>query len=292
MKTSTPALRALLASRQFASADLFTFTLIGGQVMRYCSGDRDITANGHVFSAGGQTGPYVKNIGRVHWTIGTKVDDMTFDVLAGAGTVMGLPFVTACKIGTFDGAECQRDKAIMPTYGDTSAGTVVMFVGRVGDLAIGQAAVNFTINAHTELLNQNFPRNLIQPGCLNTLYGAACTLNQTAFAINGVVLAGSTTTSWLANIAQANKYFDLGKILFTSGQNSGFARSIKSWTAPNLGNAGIAALTAPSPFVPAAGDTFTIYPGCDKTQPTCTAKFNNLANFRAFPFVPAPETAL
>jgi len=49
---------------------------------------------------------------------------------------------------------------------------------------------------------------------------------------------------------------------------------------------------SPLPFAPNAGDAFTAYPGCDKTQNTCTAKFNNLANFEGFPYVPAPETAI
>jgi len=47
------------------------------------------------------------------------------------------------------------------------------------------------------------------------------------------------------------------------------------------------------PFAPAAGDVFTAYPGCDKTQATCASpKFSNLVNFEGFPYVPAPETAI
>src|SRR4051794_2359843 len=132
MKSSTPALRALLASRQFYAGELITFTLINGDVLRYCGGDRDISYGGNTWSAGGQTGPYVRNVGRAHQSLGTNVDAITFDILPGAGQVIALPFVQACQIGAFDGAVCRRDKAIMPTYGDTSAGLVNMFTGRVG----------------------------------------------------------------------------------------------------------------------------------------------------------------
>jgi hypothetical protein len=44
-------------------------------------------------------------------------------------------------------------------------------------------------------------------------------------------------------------------------------------------------------FVPAPGDTFIAYPGCDKTQSTCSGKFSNLVNFGGSPYIPVPETS-
>jgi hypothetical protein len=35
-----------------------------------------------------------------------------------------------------------------------------------------------------------------------------------------------------------------------------------------------------------------VYKGCDKTTATCAGRFNNLANFRGYPFVPPPELAM
>ena len=51
-------------------------------------------------------------------------------------------------------------------------------------------------------------------------------------------------------------------------------------------------LMYPLPEPPAAGDAITVYQGCDHTMGTCGAKFDNLANFRAFPFVPPPQMAM
>jgi hypothetical protein len=62
-------------------------------------------------------------------------------------------------------------------------------------------------------------------------------------------------------------------------------------TPPSTNGDGMFALTQPLPYAPAAGDTFVVYPGCDKSQRTCQIKFGNLANFGGFPYVPAPETA-
>ena len=56
-------------------------------------------------------------------------------------------------------------------------------------------------------------------------------------------------------------------------------------------NAGLTiVLSFPLVNAPAAGDTFTIYQGCDHTWTTCNAPFGNLANFRGYPFIPPPQT--
>ena len=48
---------------------------------------------------------------------------------------------------------------------------------------------------------------------------------------------------------------------------------------------GGAILTFRCPFAPSPGDAFTVAAGCDHTQATCQGTFNNLPNFRGFPYV-------
>ena len=48
----------------------------------------------------------------------------------------------------------------------------------------------------------------------------------------------------------------------------------------------------PLPFAPATGDTFNVAFGCDHTQATCVAKFNNLAEFPRLPLRAAAATGL
>jgi hypothetical protein len=57
MKPASPALLALLASRQFDKSDLYEFVLPGGGTLRYTSGERDIIWDGFTWSAGGTVGP-------------------------------------------------------------------------------------------------------------------------------------------------------------------------------------------------------------------------------------------
>jgi uncharacterized phage protein (TIGR02218 family) len=135
------------------------------------------------------------------------------------------------------------------------------------------------------------PRNLWQPGCVNSLGDASCGVDLSAFAVTGAALAGSTASVVGADIANAvSGYFDQGKITFTGGALTGLSRSVKQC---RFGAPGAISLMAPFPSAPAAGDGFAIYPGCDKTLgANGCPKFANQARFRGFPFIPVPETAV
>lgn len=290
MKPSTSQLRDLLASRQFYTAPLLTFVLQSGTTLRYGGGDADINANGHAYSCGGQTGPFFFKQGsypQCVTKIGTQVSTLQFDVQPGAAVVGGVPFMAAIRAGRFDQADFTYERAIMPTYGDTSAGTVIMFSGLVADINVGRSLATFIINSYMDLLTRQFPRNLYQAGCVNTLYDASCALNPATFAVNGTATGAGAKTVTTASGLGAAGYLDLGKIVMTSGANNGLARPIRTWD-----GAGTIILGAPFPTLPAAGDTFTVYPGCDKTKTMCVAKFNNFVNFRGFPDVPAVETSI
>ncbi len=77
-----------------------------------------------------------------------------------------------------------------------------------------------------------------------------------------------------------------GTLEFQGGQNAGSLFQLKNASGSLL------TLAQPLNYVPAKGDQFVIWPGCDHTRGAggC-AKFNNLSRFRGFPFVPPPETA-
>jgi hypothetical protein len=177
------------------------------------SGDRDITAGGHLFTAQGPRIDRKDNKAKCHWKIGVEVDTLVFDVMPQAtDTVGGLPFLAACVQGAFDGAELQLERAFMATYGDTSVGTVIMFAGRVAEIDLGRAVATFTINSHLELLNLQLPRNLWQPGCVNSLGDASCGVDLPSFAVAGSAAAGSSASVIVASLAQPSNYFDQGKV--------------------------------------------------------------------------------
>ena len=292
MKPASPQLIALLATRQFYYCDLYTFYLANGTTLYYATGDQDITFEGITYPCGGQNGALFDRQGnraKSGWVIGTQVSTIQFDCMPRAAQVGGVSFLQACQQGVFDGATFSLERAFMPTYGNISAGLVNVFYGRVAEIDAGRSVATFTINSHLELLNQNMPRNVYQSNCGNTLYDPGCGLLKAAFTVAGAVVGGSNLSAINTNLLQATDYFDLGVITFTSGQNAGIAKNVKSFVG---GTPGIVNLSTPLPFIPASGDAFDIYPGCDHTMNTCQIKYNNFQNFKGAPFVPEVSTAV
>ncbi len=157
----------------------------------------------------------------------------------------------------------------------------------VGDVTADRTEVEIEVTSMLRLLQGAFSRNYTIPTCNNTLYDAACTMVKTNFQGLGTVAAGTLLTNqFTSNLTQADDYFDLGWVVWTSGQNNGLTRTVKTYK--NSG--GNVLITVPLPYVPAVGDTFTAYAGCDKTQATCTTKFNNVIHYRGFPYMPNPIT--
>ena len=118
----------------------------------------------------------------------------------------------------------------------------------------------------------------------HTLYDSGCTLVKNAFGTNGTVGSGSTAS--VINWSGSSANFVQGSITFTSGVNAGVTATVGS-----VGAGTSMTLRYPLESPPATGDGFTVYYGCDHTPGTCQSKFNNLANFRGFPYVPPPQIA-
>jgi len=286
----------LLTDSNIFVADCYTFTLYGGGVLRYCAGDQDLTVNGVLFPCGGvKIGPYFatpKNPAKAHWGLGTGTDTLTFDVIPGSATVGGQAFLVACQQGAFDGAILKLQRLFMPTYGDTRRGPITIFQGRVAEVDAGRSLATFMVNSFAELLDQQFPRNLYQPGCVNNLGDTGCGVNLAALGVAGTALTGSTAAIISANLATTpTGEFNQGKVTFTSGVLNGMSRTVKSGVA---GAPGTISLLFPFPSAPANGDTFTIYPGCNKSfgDSNGCPKFSNTARWRGADRIPEAATAV
>lgn len=285
MKTASTQLITLLnGSTQFLMADLYTFTLQGGQVLRYTSADIDIVAGGNTFLA---SGPRFKR-GTTRLALGVEVDTLDVTVFAGPNdTVNSQPFIAYAMRGGLDGATLTLERAFMGSWGDTSAGTLLLFAGRIADVAGSRTECRLKAKSDLELLNISMPRNLYQPSCILTVYDANCAANRTAMTVAGVVSSVASISRFGTGLTQLAGWFDQGVISFTSGANAGIQRTVKAFATDRS-----VSIALPFPAPVAIGDSFTIVPGCDKTQSTCQAKFNNLGRFRGAPYIPSPETAL
>lgn len=303
MRTASGALITLLnAQRQFYFADCLTIIPASGAIIRLTSADQNITVASRyptltspatqTFLRGGDgIGPTFKR-GGSKLIIGTEVDRTSVKLFANPLTDSygGAPWPAAAASGAFDEATVVIEKVIAASPTDLSAGTIVLFWGRVGQVTPTRHGIDFEVVSLLDLLaQQQLPKNLYQPGCLHTLYDSGCTLSKAAYAQPGVVAASPTPTpqafAFVADAHTAN-FFAQGMVTFTSGALTGLTRTVKAYAPLVLST------LLPFPSAPAAGDTFNAYPGCDKTQATCTGKFANLAHFEGFPYIPAPVNAL
>jgi uncharacterized phage protein (TIGR02218 family) len=267
-------------------ADCYTFTLKTGLILTYTNADVPITLNGYVYLA---SSILVSGL-KFKCTTGLEVDQQQITISAKTtDTVGGVPFLQALGRGVFDGCEIQRERAFLNSWNATDTanpiGSVILFKGRIGTVdSIGRTTAQITVNSDLVLLDLHMPRNVYSPSCQHVLYDSGCTLVKSAFGTNGTVGAGSTVST--INWSGASANFNQGTITFSSGGNAGVTASVKSAVA------GVSlTLAYPLYVAPANGDSFTVYFGCDHTQGTCTNKFNNLANFRGFPYVPTPTYA-
>lgn len=287
MRTSTPELRALLAGNQFVKCNLFTLTLISGFQYFWTDADVDVVvrASGQVFSS---TGPSISGV-QYKLVRGLQVDNYDLTVLVkDADTVAGVPWPVAVRSGALDGATMLVEKAFLPGWGQP-AETLQIFEGEVVSPAYADLVVTLTVKSDADKLNTLVPRLMFQPSCVHTLFDAGCTVSKAAYTFTGSITQLSSQSAFFTNMAQADDYFSRGRLLFTSGANTGVRRAIKTYAHEQ----GRVELSFPLIEPVAVGDSFTITAGCDKTQGVngC-AKFNNLPNFKATPYIPKPETIL
>lgn len=125
----------------------------------------------------------------------------------------------------------------------------------------------------------------------STTDGTAVFLAVEAWSRTGVVAAGTQTTEGdhkhfnvtLTEARDADDWFKDGAITFETGDNAGATIEVRAWTQTD----GIVTLFLKAPFLPAAGDVFFMWPGCNHDIKTgCRDKFDNVLNFRGEPYVP------
>jgi uncharacterized phage protein (TIGR02218 family) len=137
---------------------------------------------------------------------------------------------------------------------------------------------------------------LVTRMCQNDLGDGICRVNLTSSTVTRSVLTVTNSrrifTASLTGItnpyvggAIADGYFTAGKLVWTSGPNLNLASEIRAHTQ----SSGTLELELETPFDIGVGNSFTIYPGCDKTWSTCLSKFANRPNYKGAPDVPGTD---
>lgn len=306
-EVSPGALAALINTGQFVYATLYTITLAGGAgTLRFTGADMDILVGATTWDSRGVRVDPDGSRQKASWKRGLDMDTWLVVVLprlvdpvtlATFPDLIGsMPWAQAARQGALSGADVQVDRAYFASWPQpyqavaSPVGTLTIFAGVVAEVDVSDTAVAITVNDYRKLLGKQMPAALYQAGCKWTLYDTGCTLIETNFDTFGTLIGGSTRSVLQSAplVALGSGTFQLGKIKMTSGPNSNFTRTVIRWSASAPGTFN---LLNPLPYDVTAGQTFTAFAGCDKTQAACTA-FGNLANFRGTPFIPSPELAI
>ncbi|MBV8060002.1 MAG: DUF2163 domain-containing protein [Alphaproteobacteria bacterium] len=291
MKTvSTNMLNLLNSQVPYAMADLYTITDTYGDTFYMTDCDVPITLSGTTWLPN----QVILTRTKTKMVLGIETDVMTVHMspviggttLAGANNPFaGQGLLQALRGGWLDGGRIKVDRFVGASFTDFSCGSISMFAGRVGEVDVTRTNAVIQVRSDLELLDMQLPKQLFQYACVHTLYDTGCTVNSASFSFSGTVGAGATLTSIpVSGTSQADGYFALGKIVFTSGANKGFTMGVRDYVS------NVATLSYALPNPPTVGDAFTIYAGCDKQIATCQNKFSNQVNFKGFPYVPTPET--
>lgn len=284
MKSASPALISLLASSEtFLMAELFTFTLVNGEQYRWTTADIDLVYGGNTYKSGSSL---IKR-GTIKNVIGVEVDTLAITLSPSQNDYIGNIRLSNAilNVGFFDAAKVELRKVFLTDFASPPLGDLILFMGKVSDIVGTGTQIEISVKSKMETLNAQVPRNLYQASCINSVYDPICQANKSAVTASGSISSG-TTSSVNTNVYANDGYYNQGVLTFTSGANSGIKRTVKSY----LGRAFTFAL--PLPSAPSAGDTFTVFPGCDNTMSTCSNKFGNLIHFRGMPYVPVPETSI
>lgn len=103
--------------------------------------------------------------------------------------------------------------------------------------------------------------------------------------VNVVTDRRNFTLSGLVEVRAVDDWFNFGGLTFETGNNAGVTLQVKNYvdTGDNV------ELLFATPFDIVSTDALRLYPGCDLRKTTCITKFDNILNYRGFPFIPGPD---
>lgn len=286
---------ALLATGQFVLADCYTITPLVGSPLFFTTAQYDTT----VVPIGGVIRVSYKansvNIAglRSHLKIGVEVDtqQVQLDYPGSLEYQARLSWPQALLQGMLDGARIRRDRFIASTWNGQATAWVggwPMFDGLVSDCdKVGRQSATINVDSDLTLLDTQMPRKLWQTGCGNRWGDAACGVNQNDWAVVGTITSGTPTRTFLPWSSSSSEYA-LGKVFIDNGDSVTRIR-----TALKSDTTGIW-LVYPLDFDPVVGQTFTAYPGDDRTLARCQHfhPTDYKDRFAGAPFIPVAETAL
>ena len=162
--------------------------------------------------------------------------------------------------------------------------------GTLGEVRREGQAFTAELRGLADALAQDSGR-LYTARCSADLGDARCRIDLTGstFRGSGVVAAVEATSSIAVSGLDgfADGWFSAGRLTWVGGANAGLTIEVKQHRL--VGGEVRLSLWQTMPEPIAAGDSFTITAGCDKSFATCRDRFANTDNFRGFPQIPGND---
>ncbi|NCO85173.1 MAG: DUF2163 domain-containing protein [Rhodobacterales bacterium] len=194
------------------------------------------------------------------------------------------------EAGRYDGAEV---RAWLVNWQEP-AQRMLRFAGTIGEIRRGAGAFHADLRGLTEALNQPQGRVYQRP-CAAVLGDGQCRFNLAAVGYSETRAAETVTRGQVFGFDGLDLYddrwFERGMLRVLTGAAAGLAGVIKH-DQIRAGGARVIELWEPLRAAVAPGDMLRLEAGCDKRVETCRLKFNNLLNYRGFPFIPGEDWLL
>lgn len=268
MKTISPALLTHIADNVTTMAYLWKAIRQDGEIFAFTSHDEPITFDGITYEASTGFLPSA-----VATNSGLAVDDVELE------GILESPSITSDDLvaGRWDGAEIQLYKV---NYKSLADGAIYLRRGWLGEVRAGKVSFVAELRGLAQKLQQQIGQNY-SPSCRASFCDSRCKLVLDDYKFSGAITTATDSITFTdTSRTEADGYFNFGLVEFTSGNNMGVQREVKSFAA------GVITLELPMPFAMAVGDAYDIWRGCDKNFSTCKDTYDNVINFRGEPYVP------
>lgn len=159
-------------------------------------------------------------------------------------------------------------------------GQVILVQGNLAKFEQQGRMIRVEIRGHNDKLGQMIGR-VVKFLCDADVYDARCKLDAAARGeIHTGTLTSVTSNAIFRDTARTEgaEYFHNARGAFTTGDNAGFEFHVNTWNSATKEWA----LHFPMPYLPVAGDAYTIKRGCQKRPGDCTAR-SNIINYRGYP---------
>jgi uncharacterized phage protein (TIGR02218 family) len=182
--------------------------------------------------------------------------------------------------GRWDGAGV---RIFMVDWEDPDGEQVPLARGELGDVGTQGGGFTAELRGPTALLDRAVVEQT-SPECRAQLGDKRCRVDMAGrVLLTRISAAIEEDVVEVEDAAQEPNAYGYGRLRWISGRNTGLESALLSSAGDRL------TLREASIYPPEIGDVVEIREGCDKSFPTCAARFGNAENFRGEPYLPGMD---